>query len=393
MLLRNLKAAVIHNHPIHYKHLLFQEMKKQQLDFVVLFQASQSSIRHEKLPLSDDLYRYRIAYDGPYETAPATLRAHWTWSELQKLKPDFLLISGYYAIECWVGLLWGALRGVPRIMWYESNEFDYKRHWYKEIFKRIFLKGCCSAHVYGRSNKAYLVKLGMPSEKISIKRAVVDIEKFDTAAGSKGYRKDGLTRIISVGRMAPEKNIPVLLKAFAKAADAQAAATGQQSTLRLIIAGTGPDEAAVKKLANDLGIGSLVEFKGYTPQKELGALYREADFFVLPSTREPWGLVALEAMLCRLPALISTQCGCAADVVTPNTGWTFSPWNENELAVIFEELPAIPVERIKEMGDAAHDLAKLYSAEDCATLVAQSLRRALGTSKETGRRSGVTYAG
>ena len=87
-IMKNLRAAVIHNHPIHYKHLLFQAMKEQQMDFVVLFQASQSSIRHEKLPLSQDLYRYRIAYDGPYETAPVLLRARWTWQALQQLSPD-----------------------------------------------------------------------------------------------------------------------------------------------------------------------------------------------------------------------------------------------------------------------------------------------------------------
>ncbi len=392
MLLKDLKAAVIHNHPIHYKHLLFQEMKKQNLDFVVLFQASQSSIRHEKIPLANDLYRYRIAYDGPYEKAPALLRARWTWRQLQELKPDFLLISGYYAIECWVAWLWANMRGVPKVMWYESNEFDYKRYWFKEILKTIFVKACEGAHVYGRSNKAYLVKLGMPSENISIKRAVADTEKFDTTPEQKSYRRDGLTRVIYVGRLAPEKNVPVLLKAFEQAVSAHAAA-GVESKLRLIIAGTGPDEAELKKLCESLGIAQLVDFRGYTPQKELAALYREADFFVLPSTREPWGLVALEAMLCRLPALISTQCGCAADVVTPNTGWVFSPWNEKELSVILEELPSISTQRIEEMGEAAHELAKLYSAEHCATLVAQSLRRVLGVSKEVGAENGVTFAG
>ena len=43
---------------------------------------------------------------------------------------------------------------------------------------------------------------------------------------------------------------------------------------------------------------------------------------------------ALEAMLARLPVLISTQCGCANDVVTEETGWKFSPWDEEALASI-----------------------------------------------------------
>jgi glycosyltransferase involved in cell wall biosynthesis len=379
-----MKIAIVHNHPIHYKHLLFQEMKMQGLDFEVLFLASGSSIRHERIPLSGNAYNYRIGHEGPYETAPFGFRACWTWSALQELKPDFLVISGYYAVECWVAWLWGRLNGAPRIMWFESNEFDYPRLWFREILKRIFLKGCRGAHVYGASNKAYLVKLGMPSENITVKRAVVDIPKFDTAPGEKTYRRDELTRLIYVGRLAPEKNLAVLLKALAIAV-----AAGARS-LRLIVAGKGPDEAALKDLANGLGIAELVEFRGYTPQKDLATIYREADFFVLPSIREPWGLVALEAMLCRLPAIVSTQCGCAVDVVSPITGWSFSPWSEAELAGIFEDLPAIPTSTLRAMGDAAHQVAAQYSPKNSASLVAHSIRKV--TSVPDPRSHGVAYS-
>jgi glycosyltransferase involved in cell wall biosynthesis len=98
-------------------------------------------------------------------------------------------------------------------------------------------------------------------------------------------------------------------------------------------------------------------------------------------------------MLCRLPVIISTQCGCAADVVTTNTGWTFSPWNEKELEVILEQLDSVPTNQIRQMGEAAHDLASLYSADECASLVAQSLRRALGAAPESGGLSGAAHAG
>lgn len=366
-----MKITVIHNHPIHYKHLLFQAMKREQrLDFDVLFMASQSSIRHEKIPLSDDLYRAHICYDGAYEAAPRFRRAVWTWSRLNALKPDTLLISGYYAIECWSAWLWGRLHRVPAFMWFESNEFDYPRQWLKELPKRLFLKGCRGAHVYGHSNKAYLVKLGMTPRNIVIKRAVGDIAKFDTSPAQKQYRKDNLTRLIYVGRLAPEKNLPFLLRAFAAAFRAGA------DSLRLIIAGTGPDEAALKQLAASLGVGAAVDFRGYTPQKDLAKVYREADFNVLPSLREPWGLVGLEGMLCRVPGIISTQCGCEGDLVNPDTGWSFSPRNESELVSILEALPAVTTERLRVMGDAAHDLAILYSPENCAAIIADSIRNA-----------------
>ena len=48
-------VAIIHNHPIHYKHLLFIEMARKRLNVEVVFQARESLIRHEHIPLSPDL--------------------------------------------------------------------------------------------------------------------------------------------------------------------------------------------------------------------------------------------------------------------------------------------------------------------------------------------------
>ena len=58
-----------------------------------------------------------------------------------------------------------------------------------------------------------------------------------------------------------------------------------------------------------------------TEEEELASVYGGADAFVLPSLSEPWGLVVNEAMLCGLPVLVSTQCGCATDLAQPETGW------------------------------------------------------------------------
>jgi glycosyltransferase involved in cell wall biosynthesis len=278
------------------------------------------------------------------------------------------------------------LNRVPIVMWYTGNEFDYPRHWPKELLKRIFLAGCAGAHVYGLSNKAYVVKLGLPSADIVIKRAVVDIAKFDTKPSEKHYRSDTLTRLIYVGRLSPEKNVTTLIRAFGPAARSE-------GLLRLTIAGTGPCEASLRSEVASLGIEALVEFKGYIHQKDLAPLYRQSDFFVLPSTREPWGLVALEAMLCRLPVLISTQCGCAADVVTDETGWKFSPWNEAQLSALIKALPSLPTEQIERMGEAAHKLALDYSPENCASLVSESLRRLNGRSSRIGANSRIECTG
>lgn len=363
-----MKVAVLHNHPIHYKHLLFQEMKKAGLNLKVFFVASQSNIRHEKLPLSDDLYSYEIGLAGPYESTKPITRAKFAWTAIAKYKPDVVLISGFHVVESWAAWIWAGLYRRPKILWYESNEFDYPRKWHTELLKRIFLKGCDRAHVYGLSNKAYLAKLGMPDDHIEIKRAVVNVEVFSTSSSEKSYSDIGPKRLMYVGRLAPEKNIGFLLKSLASASKSVPA-----DSLSLTVVGTGPLERELKMQAEQLGITRLVSFVGYCPQLELPAMLRQADFFVLPSTREPWGLVALEAMLCRVPVLISTQCGCAEDLVTPETGWKFSPWDEEQLAHLLAALPNIDAAKTARMGAAAHELAKCHSAFESAHRVSTSI--------------------
>jgi 1,2-diacylglycerol 3-alpha-glucosyltransferase len=365
------KVAIVHNHPIHYKHLLFTELQKVGLDFDVIFQGGQSAIRHENIELSEHLYRSHIAYRGPYETAPFLTRAWFTWKKMVELRPDVSVISGYYAIECWAAWTWAKLHGRPIVLWYESNEFDYRRHWFLEMVKTIFVKGCDGgAHVYGRTNRAYLVKLGMPFDRIDIKRAVVDVNRFSVTRESRPPNERRRLRLLYVGRLAPEKNLHFLLRAFARYL--KQAATPE---MELVLAGSGPCEASLRAEAKTLQIDRFVSFNGYTPQKELGKLYESADFFILPSTREPWGLVALEAMLARLPVLISTQCGCAEDVVTEETGWKFSPWDEYALSHLLLELPSLAPDLCQTMGEAAYALAKEYSARNCAAIIMNSLSR------------------
>jgi len=363
-----MKLAIIHNHPIHYKHLLFQELKKCGLEFKVFFLGEASNIRHEKLALSEHLYSSEIGFDGPYESAPLHTRVAFTWSSLSNYRPHVVIIGGYHMAECWAAWTWTQLFRRPAILWYESNEFDYPRRWYPELLKRIFLRGCERAHVYGASNRAYLMKLGMPGVAIQIKRAVVNVDLFSTSPSEKSYSSHGRKNLLYVGRLAPEKNISFLLRALSSAAG-----TLPTSALHLTISGSGPLEEQLKKECIELGIRDLVTFTGYVPQQELPSVLRNADFLVLPSSREPWGLVSLEAMLCRVPVLISTQCGCAEDVVTKDTGFKFSPWDEAAASKLLASLHSIPPQRIAAMGNAAHELASGYSAQECARRVTQSI--------------------
>jgi 1,2-diacylglycerol 3-alpha-glucosyltransferase len=364
-----MKAAIVHNHPIHYKHLVFTELKRRGLDFDVIFLGNGSTLRHEAISLRNELYRSSIAWPGPYEHAPTWRRGLFPWHKLNEFAPDVVVISSYYAIECWSAWLWASLHRRPVVMWFESNEFDYPRHWPKESLKRLFCRQVRRAHVYGATNKEYLIKLGIPKENIDIKRAVVDVERFACRAPRSYQKKSEPRKLLYVGRLAPEKNVRFLICAFARAMAAQSG-----PRMELILAGRGPCAAELRHQARLLGVGEWVTFLDYVPQASLPKLYRSVDFFVLPSVREPWGLVSLEAMLGRLPVLISTQCGCAKDVVTPANGWTFSPFRTEELTSLIAALPELPVERLQAMGNASFEIASEYSAGYCAEVIIDSIK-------------------
>ncbi len=368
---KKVEAAIVYTWPIHYIHTVFTVLKQTGLAFEVLYVASGSKIRYEKKPVLDaNLYHYQLAHDGPIQSVSRYVRARFAWKALSRSKPEVVVINGYHFVQCWIAWAWALLHGRKIIVWTESNEFDYPRYWIRELPKRLFLWGCHAGHAYGDAGKAYLAKLGLPEAQIESKRAVVDVRSYSTSVEEKTYSAGPEKKLIYVGRLAPEKNIGMLLRSVAKVA-----AMRGGPCLRLTIAGAGPLEQELRRECSELGIDKIVEFAGYCAQADLPGLLRTMDFFVLPSIREPWGLVALEAMLCRLPILVSTQCGCAGDLVTPNTGWTFSPWSEDQLAELLARLSDIPATKIAEMGSAAHELASRHSPEACAQRIKQSVER------------------
>ena len=82
-----------------------------------------------------------------------------------------------------------------------------------------------------------------------------------------------------------------------------------------MIVGEGPCRAALAALAGELGVAACVTFAGHRSTEELLPFYAFASAFVLPSLREPWGLVVNEAMASALPVIVSRICGAADDVV------------------------------------------------------------------------------
>src|SRR5206468_7344396 len=115
-----------------------------------------------------------------------------------------------------------------------------------------------------------LLGMGIPSERIQVSLQSADVDAF-RAAAERRPEYSGPPRVLCVGRLVPDKNQALLIRAFAAAG-----AEGE-----LIICGSGPLEGSLRAEAERLG--APVRFLGYVPPAELPELYAGADALALVS--------------------------------------------------------------------------------------------------------------
>ncbi len=140
---------------------------------------------------------------------------------------------------------------------------------------------------------------------------------------------------IFIGRMAPEKNVEFLLRAFA-------AAQQEVSPAFLLIVGGGPELRRYQALAETLGIASRVRFTGAMPYTRIPGYLALADFFVTASVTEVHPLTVLEAMAARRPVLGIASPGISDTIVDDVNGFT-----------VANNLPALAGNLVRLFRDAA----------------------------------------
>lgn len=104
--------------------------------------------------------------------------------------------------------------------------------------------------------------------------------------------------ILAVGTLEPRKNLPTLLRAFAKIKD--------EIDHELVLVGPeGWLTGELKATLDELSLGDRVRLTGWVSDEELGGWYSAADLFAYPSWYEGFGLPSVEAMHCGAPVLAS----------------------------------------------------------------------------------------
>ena len=103
--------------------------------------------------------------------------------------------------------------------------------------------------------------------------------------------------LLYVGRLAPEKNLDLLLRAFALV-------TGKTNDTYLVLAGSGNSRRALESRAQTLGIHRRTRFAGFLSRTKLDPLYQSSELFLFPSKTETQGLAVGEALAAGLPCIV-----------------------------------------------------------------------------------------
>jgi len=158
------------------------------------------------------------------------------------------------------------------------------------------------------------------------------------------------TDIIFTGRLIKEKNAGLLIDAFS-------IMISGDPDLRLTIIGDGPERDTIRSQVRGLSLERNVTITGFLENHDdVIALMKSSKVFVLPSTREGFGIAALEALGCGLPVVtIDHPANAVCDLITEETGVICSPAPEDLAMGIRKAL-----HRHEQMHDTCRAAAEAY---------------------------------
>jgi glycosyltransferase involved in cell wall biosynthesis len=258
-----------------------------------------------------------------------------------------------------VVLQWCLKHRIPVVVMSESTVWDEPRMAWKEAVKRRMVALSSAALVGGKPHKDYMVKLGMPAERVFLGYDAVDNGYFSAkaeevrSAKCEVRSKFGLPEnyFLASARFIEKKNLARLIEAYGlyrkkaqklKTEILKAGDGNRKSEIwDLVLLGDGALRESLCALRSALGLDACVHLPGFKQYPDLPAYYGLAKAFIHASTKEPWGLVVNEAMASGLPVLVSNRCGCAADLVQEGVnGFTFDPYNIGQLADLMLKISA-----------------------------------------------------
>lgn len=247
---------------------------------------------------------------------------------INNFKPDIIHVHSPFLLGR-LGVKWSRILEVPLVFTFHTL-YDMYIHYFpfgKDIargitkrYYRDFCNGCNLVITPTEIISDHLRNNGVLSEIISIPTGI-DLESFKSG-NSKGIHQkyglpDNVRIILCVGRLGQEKNHKFIIDIYSRILP-------KHPDTRLVMVGGGPEEANLKKQANDLGILNNVIFTGMVDRQEIIDYYCSSYVFVFASLTETQGLVLGEAQAAGVPSVAISAFGVSEMVMDSIDGFLTS---------------------------------------------------------------------
>jgi glycosyltransferase involved in cell wall biosynthesis len=223
---------------------------------------------------------------------------------LRRFDPD-VVVSSEYGPATWRALAWCRRSGRRLVVMSELTPWsDAMLSGLQLRVHRLLAPRVDGFVVFSSQGVERLHRMGVDPGRVEVSVQSADLGAFRGVA-AKGYTSSRPVRVLCVGRLVPDKNLALLIEAFAECGFADGEA-------ELELCGTGPLEGELRELVARLG--AAVTFRGFVAPDDLPELYASADVLALVSTYEPFGVTVREAAAAGLPVICTERAGAAGDV-------------------------------------------------------------------------------
>lgn len=319
------------------------------------------NVFYADLGAADNLYKwsssdqndsqYFLLSQKPVQEPDAAQRLENFKKIVQTQQIKVVGIAGYGRKEYRMFLWYCYRNGIKVVLFAESW---YGKNLIFNQIKGIALKLLCSGFLVSgeRAKQHFHQQLGIPLSKIRIGYSSVDNAHF---AKGKKTTENNKKIILCVARFSEEKNLSLLIQAYQNSAI--------NGKFQLVVVGGGKEETKLQQLAAN---NPDIFLRNWMTYNELPDLYASADYFILPSSFEPWGLVANEAAAAGLPLILSNECGCLPELLDEKNGFSFPANDQNALIQIFNRLPNITETQYQTMSEHSRKKVDAISSENWA---------------------------
>ena len=270
-------------------------------------------------------------------TLPIIVKWQGDWKDFSSLRRfirerQMQVVHVHWSRDMMVSGLAGRLEHVPVRIMTRHMPYPFKSRLGTALYSRYFFTRIVAI---SNSVRETLRQCGVANEKIEVIHHGTDIEAFSqTTIERKIVRRDlgipdDCVAVGIVGRIAPEKGHNVILEAFGR--------LGDRYPLKLVVAGSGPDEMLIREKIEKLGLNEKVIFTGF--RDDVNNIIAALDIVTVPSTwNEPCSAVIQQGMALSKPVIGTLTGGSPEMILDGETGLLVPPSDSDALAGAVETL-------------------------------------------------------